>query len=101
MKWEEFRAIVSRRGLEIRSRRDWNMTELLPELVGLPAGLVLEGELVSFGDDGRPSFPLLCGEAQELFPSSEGFSLPSSPVRGIRRRWICRFMSRALGLGAS
>lgn len=35
------------------------MTELLPELAGLPAGLVLDGELVALGDDGRPSFPLL------------------------------------------
>jgi hypothetical protein len=26
---------------------------------GLPRGLVLDGELVAFGDDGRPSFPLL------------------------------------------
>ena len=35
------------------------MAELVPELSGLPPGLVLDGELVAFGDDGRPSFPLL------------------------------------------
>src|SRR5438067_10297630 len=35
----------------------WNMTELVPELAALARGLVLDGELVSFGDDGGPSFP--------------------------------------------
>jgi bifunctional non-homologous end joining protein LigD len=35
------------------------MSDRLPELRALPAGLVLDGELVSFGDDGRPSFPQL------------------------------------------
>ena len=60
VKWDGFRAIVSTEdGLEVRSRRGWNMTDRLPELAGLPSGLVLDGELVSFGQDGRPSFPLL------------------------------------------
>jgi bifunctional non-homologous end joining protein LigD len=35
------------------------MTSLLPELEVLPAGLLLDGELVAWGEDGRPSFPLL------------------------------------------
>jgi bifunctional non-homologous end joining protein LigD len=35
------------------------MAEIVPELANLPSGLVLDGELVAFGDDGRPSFPLL------------------------------------------
>jgi bifunctional non-homologous end joining protein LigD len=60
VKWDGFRAIVATENeLEVRSRRGWNMTELLPELATLPSGLVLDGELVAFGDDGRPSFPLL------------------------------------------
>src|SRR5919204_3584105 len=60
VKWDGFRALVStEEGLEVRSRRGWGMGERLPELAGLPAGLVLDGELVSFGEDGRPSFPLL------------------------------------------
>jgi bifunctional non-homologous end joining protein LigD len=60
VKWDGFRAIVATEdGLEVRSRRGWNMTDLLPELAALPSGLVLDGELVAFGDDGRPSFPLL------------------------------------------
>jgi bifunctional non-homologous end joining protein LigD len=60
VKWDGFRAIVStERGLEVRSRRGWEMGERLPELAALPEGLVLDGELVSFGADGRPSFPLL------------------------------------------
>jgi hypothetical protein len=60
VKWDGFRAIVATEdGIAVRSRRGWNMTELVPELDRLPSGLVLDGELVAFGDDGRPSFPLL------------------------------------------
>jgi hypothetical protein len=48
VKWDGFRAIVSsENGLEVR--RGWSMTELLPELAGLPKGLVLDGELVALG----------------------------------------------------
>jgi bifunctional non-homologous end joining protein LigD len=46
-------------GLKVRSRRGWNMTEALPELQGLPKGLVLDGELVAFNSAGDPHFPLL------------------------------------------
>ena len=60
VKWDGFRAIVSTEdGLEVRSRRGWSMAERVPELAGLPSGLVLDGELVAFGEDGRPSFPLV------------------------------------------
>jgi bifunctional non-homologous end joining protein LigD len=56
VKWDGFRAIVSTvDGLRVRSRRGWNMTPLLPEFEQLPAGLVLDGELVAFRD-GRPHF---------------------------------------------
>jgi hypothetical protein len=37
------------------------MTELLPELDGLPSG-VFDGELVAF-EDGLPSFRLVCEQA--------------------------------------
>jgi bifunctional non-homologous end joining protein LigD len=60
VKWDGFRAIVSTEdALLVRSRRGWNMSDRLPDLAALPGGLVLAGELVSFGEDGRPSFPLL------------------------------------------
>ena len=36
------------------------MADRLPELASLPTGLVLDGDLVAFALDGRPSFPLLC-----------------------------------------
>ena len=46
VKWDGFRAIVPTiDGLRVRSRRGWNMTERVPELAALPAGLVLDGEL--------------------------------------------------------
>jgi bifunctional non-homologous end joining protein LigD len=48
LKWDGFRAIVSTEdGLAVRSRRGWNMTQVLPELRGLPSGLVLDGELIA------------------------------------------------------
>ena len=60
-KWDGFRALVSRNGhLRVRSRRGWDLTSLVPELIGLPDGLAVDGELVAFGDDGLPSFPRLC-----------------------------------------
>jgi bifunctional non-homologous end joining protein LigD len=60
VKWDGFRALVSTEaGLRVRSRRGWNMTPLLPELHDLPAGLMLDGELVAFNEDGDPHFPLL------------------------------------------
>jgi bifunctional non-homologous end joining protein LigD len=35
------------------------MTARLPELAGLPAGLVLDGEIVAWDAGGFPSFPAL------------------------------------------
>ena len=61
LKWDGFRAIVAtEEGLRVRSRRGWDMTELLPELADLPPRLVLDGELIAFGEDGKPDFPRLC-----------------------------------------
>ena len=61
LKWDGLRAMVSTAdGLRVRSRRGWDMTELLPELADLPPRLVLDGELIAFGEDGKPDFPGLC-----------------------------------------
>jgi bifunctional non-homologous end joining protein LigD len=56
-KWDGFRALVSTvDGLRVRSRRGWDMTDVVPELGELPAGLLLDGELVAWrGKD--PYFP--------------------------------------------
>jgi bifunctional non-homologous end joining protein LigD len=60
LKWDGFRALVSTVGeLSVRSRRGWNMTSVLPELRALPAGLVLDGELVAWKGN-EPYFPLVC-----------------------------------------
>jgi hypothetical protein len=60
LEWDGFRAIVSAEdGLRVRSRRGWNMTAVLPELGGLPAGLVLDGELVAWKGS-QPYFPHIC-----------------------------------------
>lgn len=62
LKWDGFRAIVSTEGapLRVRSRRGWDMTDLLPELSALPIAVTLDSELVAFDPDGSPDFPLLC-----------------------------------------
>jgi hypothetical protein len=61
IKWDGVRAIVSTtNGLRVRSRRGWNMTELVPELADLPPRLMLDGELIAYDDSGRPNFPMLC-----------------------------------------
>ena len=58
--WDGFRALVAtEEGLEVRSRRGWNMTPVLPELRASPAGLVLDGELVAWRES-EPYFPLVC-----------------------------------------
>ena len=60
LKWDGFRALVSTDdGFHVRSRRGWNMTSVLPELRALPAGLVLDGELVAWKGS-EPYFPLVC-----------------------------------------
>jgi ATP-dependent DNA ligase len=61
LKWDGFRCLISTVGrLRILSRQWWEMTPHLPELAGMPRGVALDGELIAFGDDGKPSFPRLC-----------------------------------------
>jgi bifunctional non-homologous end joining protein LigD len=72
VKWDGFRAIVcTHEGLRVRSRRRWEMSELVPELAGLPDGLMLDGELVAW-EDGLPSFPRLC---QRMLHGDGGVSI--------------------------
>jgi bifunctional non-homologous end joining protein LigD len=61
VKWDGFRALVSTEdGLRVRSRRGWNLTLQLLELADLPAGLMLDGEIVALNDRGVPHWPLVC-----------------------------------------
>jgi bifunctional non-homologous end joining protein LigD len=61
VKWDGFRAIVSTEGkLRVRSRRGWDMTEHAGLLAQLPVRAVLDGELVSLDQEGKPDFPQLC-----------------------------------------
>ena len=73
VKWDGFRALVSTEdGLRVRSRRGWNLTMQLLELADLPAGLVLDGEIVAFNDEGVPHWPLVC---QRLLHGDESVPL--------------------------
>jgi DNA ligase D-like protein (predicted ligase) len=65
LKLDGYRAIVvkTRGAVSIRSRNNHDFTaryrSVLPGLAGLPNDTVIDGELVAFGDDGRPSFGAL------------------------------------------
>src|SRR5512133_1525988 len=60
VKWDGFRAILStENGLRVRSRRGWDMTDLLPEFASFPTFGTFDGELVAFDSAGVPDFPLV------------------------------------------
>lgn len=65
LKWDGVRALVVADGarVQVRSRAGNDVTGGYPELAGLaevlPAGTVVDGEVVAMGADGAPSFPLL------------------------------------------
>ena len=63
VKWDGYRVIIGAEGGKIRaqSRRGLDLTGAFPELATLPVpdGVVLDGEVVAFDEDGHPSFSLL------------------------------------------
>jgi len=63
VKWDGYRAIVgaAQGRVRARSRRGIDLIGPFPELSGLdvPDGVVVDGEVTAFDDDGRPSFSLL------------------------------------------
>lgn len=64
-KWDGVRALAASDGrrVQLRSRRGNDVTAAYPELAGLagalPAGTVVDGEIVALDEEGVPSFPLL------------------------------------------
>jgi bifunctional non-homologous end joining protein LigD len=68
VKWDGMRVVAAigdpQQPLRLDTTRGNDATDRFPELGGLPARLaphrvVLDGEVVAFGDDGRPNFGLL------------------------------------------
>ena len=63
VKWDGYRAIVGsdQGAIRARSRRGLDLTRTFPELASapIPQGVVVDGEIVAFDDEGRPSFSLL------------------------------------------
>ncbi len=63
VKWDGYRAVVTSdsRGIRARSRRGLDLTDMFPELrlLPLPDGVAVDGEIVAFDEEGRPSFSLL------------------------------------------
>ncbi len=62
VKWDGYRALLGNDGrVNARSRRGIDLVDPFPELATLPIpeGVVLDGEIVAFDEDGRPSFDLI------------------------------------------
>jgi bifunctional non-homologous end joining protein LigD len=63
VKWDGYRAVVGAESgvVRARSRRGLDLLGPFPELrsVDIPDGVVIDGEIVAFDDDGVPSFSLL------------------------------------------
>ena len=63
VKWDGYRAIVgAEQGrIRARSRRGLDLLGPFPEIatVDVPDGVVVDGEIVAFDEEGRPSFSLL------------------------------------------
>lgn len=63
VKWDGYRAIVGSEGgrIRARSRRGLDLLGPFPEIadVPIPDGVVVDGEIVAFSEDGTPSFSLL------------------------------------------
>lgn len=63
VKWDGYRAVVGAEmgKVRARSRRGLDLLSPFPEIgtLDIPDGVVLDGEIVAFDDDGRPSFQLL------------------------------------------
>jgi bifunctional non-homologous end joining protein LigD len=60
VKWDGYRSVVSAEGgrVRARSRRGLDLIGPFPELAGLPIpdGIAVDGEVVAFDEEGRPSF---------------------------------------------
>ncbi len=63
VKWDGFRVVAGRdrSGVTARSRRGLDLTATFPELLStpLPNDVVVDGEVVAFDPEGKPSFSLL------------------------------------------
>ena len=63
VKWDGYRTIIGSEegGVWARSRRGLDLIEAFPEIASLdlPLGVVLDGEIAAFDQNGKPSFALL------------------------------------------
>ena len=80
VKWDGVRALVAVQGeiVTATSRAGNDITAGYPELRGYPEGVLLDGELVALGVDGRPDFGLLQSRMHVRGPSAA--LLAAAPV---------------------
>ena len=77
-------AFVEKGVVRLRSRRGLDLTPQFPglvaELAAQNAGMILDGELVAFGADGKPSFNALQDRAGRKTPTDIALGEQSIPV---------------------
>ena len=89
VKWDGMRVVAAigdpRQPLRLDTTRGNDAADRFPELGGLPAHLaphraVLDGEVVAFGDDGRPNFGLLQHRMHIARPADAARGAANIPV---------------------
>lgn len=86
LKWDGVRAVTSWDGVNVsmRSRTGKEMSATYPELASaarqLPAGTILDGEIVTLDDDGVPSFELLQRRMNLQVPALVSGAIEAVPV---------------------
>lgn len=84
VKWDGYRCVArsERSGLRIWSRRGLDLRERFPEVAALrlPEGWVFDGEVIAFGEDGRPDFSLLQAGKPATYVVFDVLESPHGPL---------------------
>ncbi len=84
LKWDGYRCLADHRQARIRlgSRRGLDLSDRFPEIASLdlPAGWVLDGEVVVFDESGRPDFSLLQAGGPASYVVFDVLETPGGPV---------------------
>jgi bifunctional non-homologous end joining protein LigD len=84
LKWDGYRCLADHRQseLRLRSRRGLDLSTRFPEIADLelPAGWVLDGEVVVFDESGRPDFSLLQAGEPAGYVVFDVLETPAGPL---------------------
>lgn len=83
VKWDGYRCVATTDGTtRLRSRRGLDLGVRFPEVAALdlPAGWVLDGEIIAFDAKGRPDFSLLQAGAPTIYVVFDVLAAPRGPL---------------------